>query len=433
MFKYEIEDKKRFRRYINIDVKLDELLSTFSTGTENEKKQDSKELVVPQGYSLEVKKPEAEQEGYWNSLFTHKRGEKCNGIKIITYEMSKLGVNVENGRLKLINNSQTQIGKDEFGWVKNWGYGPSAYFFDYLDPVLRDLHLEDFDKIWKKFSSYSSIDSEEYKDPFNKKKEIPPEADETTRSKIEEYNINLAKYQETQVYKDSINAVQLNRGLHENKWFLDRSLEDNAKAFIRQFDINRDGRLSPRELLLGSIYHNKGILGSADCTLCYEELTDKIDGIFAYMDCDNDGLVGSQDLFEHLPKLRRDTTKWNFFSLAHRATIRTAVTNDFILKNMFTVNGMLNKNEFRLGVLLGFWDRQTDNYGIIKDDKLNLKKLRWQDDDVVDTGALIYIKNIAEQIAEEKKRQMLENQSKQPEIRVQMRPGHDVPPGLRRR
>jgi len=363
---------------------------------------DGQMMQAPEGYVL---KPKAEKvipkeiEGYWESFFTQKRGENCSGRKILQYELQKIGIGPD-GKTPISGRGNYRVGR--FGWVKQWGFGQVAYLFDFFDPSLRPLHLEEFDKIWAKFSHYPKEDSKDYKDPYNMLKEIPAELDAAAKKKITD---QIAKFQariDTDVHKLSINAVQVNEGLKENRWFFDRSLKDNAKNFVKNFDLNGDGRLSPRELILGSIYHNKGILGSDDCTMCYEDLSDKIDGIFAYIDCDNDGLVSAEEMWEHLPKLRRDTTKWNFYNLAGDATIRTAVVNDFILKNTWSVKGRVSKNEFRLGVLLGFWDRQTDDHGIVKDDSKNLKKLRWADDDVVDIGALEYIKNKAEATAKAK-------------------------------
>jgi len=281
--------------------------------------------------------------------------------------------------------------KGKFYWVKQWGFEQSSYLFDYFDPTLRPLILQDFNMLYTSFRGYPANDSAAYKDPYNLSKPIPhnlnDEAKEVLTKELLDFNSRI----DHEVYKVSLNAVQINFGVKENNWYLDRGDNDYAKSFIKSFDMNGDGRLSPREFILGSIWHNKKILSSDDCKLCYADLVDKIDGIFRYLDCDGDGLISSKDMFTNLPNLRRDTNKWNFFSLANQANIRTAVTNDFILKNMQSVKGMLNKPEFRLGILLGFWDRQTDDYRIVPDDSKNLKGLRWKDDDIVDLMAMKYI------------------------------------------
>ncbi len=349
-----------------------------------------KTINVSPGYQLKLKdpkKPSKQEEEIWNSFFTKKRSERCTGQRVLRYELIKMGID-ENG--ELLSNSPL---KGKFGWVKEWGFGQSSYLFDFLDPSLRPLILKDFNDIYKAFKGYPSNDTQVYKDPYNLKKPIPKDIDPISRQQLIEQMLHFNKNLDADVYKLSVNAVQLNFGIKKNKWYIDKGVDDYAKSFIKDFDMNSDGRLNARELILGSIWHNKKILSSDECTLCYADLVDKIDGIFSYIDCDKDGLISSEDIYEHLQYLRRDTSKWNYFSLANQATIRTAVSNDFILKNMSSVRGMLNKPEFRLGVLLGFWDRQTEEHRIVVDDSKNLKKLRWKDDDIVDLMAMNYIKD----------------------------------------
>ena len=134
-------------------------------------------------------------------------------------------------------------------------------------------------------------------------------------------------------------------------------------------------------------------LGDDDCKHCYEKIVERLDAIFDYIDCSRSGALSSEDLWNGLPKLRRMTNKHNLFHLASVATIRTAVTNEFILKNSKTISAKVTKSEFRFGVLLGIWDRQTDDFGIINDDKRNLKKLRWDDTEVIDKIAMNYVKH----------------------------------------
>ena len=54
----------------------------------------------------------------------------------------------------------------------------------------------------------------------------------------------------------------------------------------------------------------------------------------------------------------------------------------------------LNKEEFRSGILLGYWDRQTEKDQILFDDSRNLKVLRWKDDNMVDVSLLKYYKMV---------------------------------------
>jgi len=335
--------------------------------------------------SNEYTKPPKEEEQLWDSLFIKKRGEDCLGDNILRIQLRKLGISDD---ISIVRNKPV---KGKFYWIKHWGYDQAAYFFDFLDPVLLPLILKDFNSIWDTFKSYSPEDTTEYKDPYNLKRELPKNLNDEARDRITREMIDFNKRLDKTIYNLSLNANQINFGIKKNNWAFEKSDMDYAKSFIQSFDMNGDGRLSPREFLLGSIWHNKKILSSDDCTLCYDKLVDKLDGIFRYIDCNHDGIISSKDIHKHIQLLRRDTRKWNYFSLANHATIRTAVANDFVLKNMASVKGMLNKQEFRLGILLGFWDRQTDDYRVIDDDSKSMKSLRWKDNDIVDLVAANYI------------------------------------------
>ena len=79
-------------------------------------------IVAPEGYKLKpiVNTPDKEIEGYWESLFTQKRGESCAGNKIITYELEKKRIKEENG-VVVGAGIRALFGRGEFTWIKNWG------------------------------------------------------------------------------------------------------------------------------------------------------------------------------------------------------------------------------------------------------------------------------------------------------------------------
>jgi len=338
---------------------------------------------------------DAKEDGaLWKELFAQPRGEKCLGSRLIGLTLTTIDDEFATG---------SKSGRGAFAWLKNWGFGQVAFFFDFLDPVLRPLIFKDMTEIFKTFKDYPLTDAN-YTDPFAFNSEPPKSLDEVSKKRWVDDMVKRKAKVDTKVYENSINAVQAHIGLKENKWVEDGD-SDTAKAFVKSYDLNQDGRLSPRELILGSILHNKNILGDDVCKICYNSLTDKIDGIFDYVDCDSDGLVSSEDLWKNIGFLRRETKKWNFLALGKNgADIRTAVTNDFILKNQNSIKGLVNKSEFRLGVLLGFWDRQTDDEAIFEDERKNLKALRWESEDVDDKGAKEYIarKLAAEKAASDK-------------------------------
>jgi len=88
-------------------------------------------------------------------------------------------------------------------------------------------------------------------------------------------------------------------------WYYDCSQVDWARNLIDSFDFDGDGRLNPREFILMIIINNKNILGS-HCLYCFNDIiTNKIDPIFYYLDCNQDGLISSEDMWNHLNFLRR--------------------------------------------------------------------------------------------------------------------------------
>ena len=154
--------------------------------------------------------------------------------------------------------------------------------------------------------------------------------------------------------------------------------------------MNYDGRLNPREFILASLWHNKQTVGSSLCDNCYFEVGKTLDAIFLYLDCDNDGLLSAEEIWGNLPNIKRDSEKWNMFAFGNAESIRTAAVNDFILKNSNIKEGFISRTEFRVGLLLGFWDRQTETTKIVHDESRTLKNLRWEEGDMIDIALYNY-------------------------------------------
>jgi hypothetical protein len=328
-----------------------------------------------------------EYDSIWKQLFNSSRGQSCKGASlkqevIATAKAAAAAVTTSQ------RGEKAKAGK--FGWVKNWGYGESAYFIDYLDPVLRKDVLKEFHTIYDEMMKFPSEDSSEYSDPFDLKKLLTAE-DAALKSKAMNDLKLLNKNYDPKIYSISVNAVQLHQAMKDWKWSIDFAGSDFAKTFIKKYDMNGDGRLNPRELLLGAIDHNKHLFGSQSCTHCFEDVVKKLDAIFIYVDCDNDGVVSAEDLWNNMAGLKRSSAKNNIFALGLDAGIRTASVNDFVLKNMNASNGMINKVEFRNAIILAMWDRQTDFMKIIEDDERSLKELRWKDDNMVDIKGAQYV------------------------------------------
>ncbi len=344
---------------------------------------------------LGIKKTEvtSEMRTKWKELFGQKQMHPC-----LLKDPTKM--------LALDPNWLLRKGKGKFWWVKQWGYDNDAYLFDFLDPVLRLEIVLQFKLLYnavfklpnknphpkstliingvKQPTIEDKLGYDPWRDPYDVKHLDPKTAAEI------DFNI----------HKLSINVPQLNQAIKQFNWPKPLMAANPGKKIVFDHDFNNDGRLSPREFTIAILRNNDRMLGRKECQMCFQEIVAKIDAMFTFMDCDNNGLIDSKDMYNSLPNLKRNTNLWNYFILAEQAKIRSHVTNDFVLKSMSTINGNLTKEEFRRGILYGFWNRQTSDEKILDGEERTLKHLRWRAN-MVDIAAERYIK--AQKDAEAKK------------------------------
>lgn len=321
----------------------------------------------------------------WNQLFSQERESICRVKQAKGDNLNVSSVEIKRGE---------RVYKGSFSWIKKWGYGPSAYLIDFLDPVFFNDITRDFSRIYKEIHEVPNKDNDMYEDVFELRKLDPT-------NKITDLKKLNPNY-ESGIYENSINSVQLDYAMRNWGWFKVDG-EDSAKQMILEFDINGDGRLTPREFILGLIMHHKG--KRMLCYNCLLLLKKKLSALFEYFDCGAEGFITAEVLWRFLPQLNRDEKRWNIFGIANENNIRTDCVNDFVIKNGETRPGFIAKEEFVNGILLAYWDRQTNNKEIIDNDSRSLKKLRWKDNEMVDTVAFEYMKDkeLAEKIAEEEK------------------------------
>jgi len=332
---------------------------------------------------------------FWSDLFTGSRQSSCAAANAKKKAIAQIVAENKNFRTQGKKEMKTK-----FAWVKNWGYNDAAYFFDFIDPVLKEEVVHSFEKVYKDLHSLPNQDTADYKDLFDINK-LMDSKERNAKTNLKHLNKNY----DPAVYEISINTVQLNKAMKEWNWFIDPSLKDYAFDFVNKYDVDGDGRLNPRELILGIITHNKNFIGSGVCQNCFNEIAKKLDAMFIFLDCNLDGALNAEDLWNNLPKLVRTDNRWNIFGLNNNDNIRTSAINDFCLKNGNAKQGSVTKDEFRTGILLGYWDRQTSTGNIIKDDSRNLKSLRWNEGGMTDTVAFRYFKEkvLAEMIAKTNK------------------------------
>ena len=319
------------------------------------------------------------------NMFRVSRTVACSKAALLR----QIRAEIEEDREELLANGRRKK-KGKFYWVKEWGYGPAAYLFDFLDPIYVESVTKEMNMMFKSLKAFPRLDKD-YKDPFDFKKLISLDSTLLNRKLLKQLKLFTKNY-DPEVYNLSLNTVQVRKAMINWKWTGEKSNPNFAKKFVSRFDMNFDGRLNPRELVLGSIMNNRGIMGTQLCQQCFNNSTKSIDQVFLYLDCNDDGWLSAEEFWNNMNNLNRNTDKNNIFSFGVEDSIRTASINDFIIKNGKIKEGFITKEEFRQGLLLGFWDRQTEKTKILFDDSRTLKSHRWRDDDTVDISLYNYYK-----------------------------------------
>jgi len=284
----------------------------------------------------------------WKQLFIGERGESCKKDKSKIQKKITLESSLESQNKR----------KSDFSFVEKWGYGPIAYFFDFIEPVILGDVLNDFRNIFDSIKKFK---------PYNTEKDLNEELQILQKlKKNKKFNFS--------VFRNSVNKIQVKNALEKWKWQKNFSSEKFEEAFISKFDLNKDTRLNARELLLGSIYSNRKILGKGFCKNCFEDSIKKIDAIFYFINCKNEKFIDAEKIWNSLKQLKRSTQEFNIYKIQEKG-IKSV--NDFVLKNNKILSGKLTKEEFRNGILLGIWDRHTSYMKILNDDSRSLKYLRW--------------------------------------------------------
>jgi len=286
-------------------------------------------------------------------------------------------------------------------WAKNQGFGPSAYFFDYLDDVFKNDVLAQFNAMWTAARAMPPAPSNVFAEPYSldvmiyqysngAKGSLDPANPSGSPAQLAKTIATLNKNFDPAIFDNSISAAQLWNIIKE--WGWQNIIAANPiKKLVDRFDFNGDGRLNQYEFILMSIVHNQKLFLSSDCKkFCYFDLIkNKIDPIFAFSDCDGDGYVSSENLWNSFPYLRRSQPSlYNMFNCIMPNVLnkgyRTTSPNDFILKNSVVADGFVNLNEFRKGILYGYWDRYTDTRAILADESKSLKNFRWGNNGATD-------------------------------------------------
>jgi hypothetical protein len=284
-------------------------------------------------------------------------------------------------------------------WAKEYGFGPVAYLFDYWDFLFQADVATYFRNMFNAAKAVVPPAPNVYEEPYSLDKMLYYYSQGTKGSlngasaqpadlikQITEFNKNF----NPSVWQNSVSVAQVYQILSTWGW-KGIFANDPAKKLVDKYDFDGDGRLNPSEFILLAINNNKEIFRLPECKLfCFEELFKaKIDPIFRFMDCDQDGFISSENMWNVLSLLKRpNIAQYNMYNCIMPSVLnkgyRTISDNDFVLKNSHKYDGFVDITEFRAGVLLGYWDRQTDNNAIYMDDTKTMKSFRWSPDGTKD-------------------------------------------------
>lgn len=277
--------------------------------------------------------------------------------------------------------------KSDLWWVKSWGYGDSAYFYDYLEPVFLPKFIAEAKALYEALKAFDQNKDGNYEDPLDYNKFFTDGMSDAEKTKIKK---NLALINENyvkEIYDASINAVQLNKAMKVWKWYTQRTTADYAMDFVQKYDADGDGRLNVREVTLGAIDYNKKNLANTAVKQVFNESATNLSAVFSFFDCDGDGFISAEDIWNKVRDLKRGDgeTRFNIFSTNQSLRVRSI--NDFMLKCHGSKNGLLNKSEFISCILLGFWNRQLEKTKVLTDGSRSMIGLRWSKDGQTDIAA----------------------------------------------
>lgn len=276
-------------------------------------------------------------------------------------------------------------------------YDQIVYLFDYLDDLFQADMVKELSDLLTAAKGVSEPDPKEnFDDPYTTNKLLfffsnglegtdPWKGPLSPVAPVEPEAIKKYKFDfNAEVWKQSFSAGKIYNIIRAFGWGKIPNVKYYFKRLIDKYDFDGNGRLDAREFIFYAIWEN--YKNYAQCKQnCFRKVIDeKIEPLFTFLDCDGDGFINSENIWEGLKFLKRSNENKDKFSFykcevprAFNRFYRTNAPNDFILKNSNVASGYLNREEFRKGILLGYWERQVNGVSVASDDSINRKFLRW--------------------------------------------------------
>ena len=268
---------------------------------------------------------------------------------------------------------------------KKFGMGEAAFFYDHLDFLLQKKMVAKFKAIYK---AAKEVPIENVPDIYSE------EVLKLTVVQGRDFSQGFKPYLrdfDQKAYEMGVRYPQVVQFIAKARWHREHVLNFEKISFDK-FDFNGDGRLDISEFILFSIVHNIPSYAKAECVeeFCFDDFfKNYIDPMFNFADCQKNGYVTAEDIWNSVKKLKRPTTeKYSMYTcsikLDYTKDYRTISVSDFVLISDWDHNGYLTDNEFRAGILMGYWKRQTTQTAVMEGDELNYKKERWNADGTMD-------------------------------------------------
>ncbi len=291
-------------------------------------------------------------------------------------------------------------------WLHNHGFGSVSYFFDYIDEILREKIVGEFKKIW---SDAKEIKVKDEEDPYDLKSQLfylsqqkygKPGSNDSQEQIMAQFKEIKPSFNEA-LWKEGLSLPVVREAVLLFGW--KRPEYHNwDKLLFDAFDFDGDGRHNVKEFLLMSIEINKRTY--LDGKYYQDIIRNYLLPMFAYSDCEGEGLIDSDNIFEAFKDLqRKNVNEFNIYQcqvpFLLNSGYRVTATNDLVLKNSRVMGGKLNKEEFIAGILLGYWDRQVEDSKINDGAEMTKWDTRWtseKDKDIECEQVLKYANNKAQ-------------------------------------